>query len=382
MKEFLLVFLQLLLFSVLASQNISFLFVPNESSYSLSIENKDNLTDWKTMISLDATKGVSVRLPVTASLYTESGLFTFGKEALWDKSRLCSFLTDYPALMFSNEKVSLSVTNSFLQTLGPRVFELELPLGNATFSLFNWAWGSMNIEKDYLYLTTWDTQKAEGGWGGNLSLQSDKAQAFVELVYTNITGLEAVIEQTLVFPMGQLTVCYGEKTYPKRYKVDLTYREVGLSAQYSFENEFGGMPVFGGEFQMRRTHIKASIRKEIRPWFLSISSLDEETFDKEGKAKSQRDLYLTLGKQESEQQYVFTCKLREKQSDSEETGHVFAVDTSLKIADILFSYSEQTFSVSLSHVIPLEHGELGFQITQSQGKRNSLSISYSTTIDR
>ncbi|AEV27972.1 hypothetical protein SpiGrapes_0108 [Sphaerochaeta pleomorpha str. Grapes] len=382
MKEFFLIFFQLFPFLLFANQNLTCSFTPNESHYSLSVENVSDNAFWQTGISFTGKDGYSLTLPVTGSLQTDWGLFTFGSRALWENSRFCTFLDGHPSLMFSNGCFSASLTNSFLNLQGPRAFEVELLLKNASISLLNWAWGASNIEKEYHYVTTWDEQKAAGGLAGSLFLHGMKGEASLEVIYTGVSGLQAFIQQKLVFPFAQVMVSYGDKTYPKCFRVELAYQGCKLFADYSFESKYGSIPVFGGESQIHNTQIQASLRKEIGPWFLEVSSFAEQTIKKDGSVKSRRDLQLSAGKQEPDQIFEVSVKMKGTRNSGDKRGLAFVSEASLRLSDVLICYRDAAFSLSLSHDFCIGQGTLGFQITQRQGGRNALCVSYSTTIGR
>lgn len=378
MKEFFMIFFQLLPFVLFANQNVTFHFVPNESKYSLSVEHVSENAFWQTGISFSGKDGYSITLPVTGSLQTGNGVFSFGGNALWKHSTFCTFLDGHPSVTFSDGTYAVSYTDSMFSVKGPRAFGVELPLGKASFSLLHWAWGASQIANEYHYLTTWDEQKATGGWGGRMSLHQGKGEASVEWIYTDVCGLHASIQQKLEFPAVQLSVSYGDKTYPKSFKVELNHERSNLVASYSLESKYGSLPVFGGESQIQKTTIHARLRKEEGPWFLDISSLAEKAAKKDGSLQNQYDLQLSAGNQDPSLAFVASVKVKRRQPPERSLEW----EASVGMADVLLTYRDKAFCFSLSHEFPVSQGKIGFLITQRQGDGSKLSVSYATTIDR
>jgi hypothetical protein len=376
MKGIWLVFFQLLLCSLFAAENISLFLEPFDLDYKLSVAAENEALSWKTAFSLDAEKGVSLQLPVEASFSSGTFLFSLEKSGPGPVGNLYSLVEGCPVLRVAKGKLAGAVTNPIFDTESPKSLKLSYLGKYASFSLFQWAWGERKDEDKYQYLVDWGAQQAAGGLGGSVSLDGRFAQVYAEILHTAVSGIKAYVRQSLDFPLGKITLNFGDETYPKSYRLDLFYNSLHTEARYSFEDGFGQTPVFGGEYQIRKTRYESSFQRNLGGFRYQISSFCEILFLSDGFIQTTHDFQFQFRHTGEVCPMELTYKVKGKRNSEEGDGFSLKQELTMQISSLQVSLSESGLKVSLCWEI----GNLGFKLTKAQGKRDSLQLTYSTTI--
>jgi hypothetical protein len=380
MKGIVLVFCQLLLCSLFAGENISLLFEPYDQDYKLSVAAENESLSWKTAFSLEKEKGMDVKLPIEANFSFGPLLFSFGKSGPGPVGNLYALVDNFPVLRVSKGNLVCAVTNPLFDAQSPKTLEFSFLGTSTSFSLFQWAWGERKDESENQYLVDWSAQQAAGGWGGNFSLDGNIAQLYAEVLYTPVSGIKAYSRQSLNFPLGRITLNFGNETYPKSYRVDLFYNSLHTEARYSFEDGFGQSPVFGGEYQIRKTRFESSLRRNLGCYLYQISSYCEILFLSDGFIQTTHDFQFQFRHTANMYPMELTYRLKGKRNSSEGMAFVFKPELSVQVSSLQVIFFETGMNVTLSWEIALGEGSVGFKLIKAQGKRNSLKITYSTTI--